>query len=1100
MSSIQTDVTMIFDEELPTATAEYDSWYKWPAKLKVQCKSGIAAVRFDLPPDNPTPWHIEQLENLPGDKALMHVDVSEHLRDDAPVKVTIVGCNGKETVVPDIRELFLNLRPRKVAKFELERPPTASAFYLEDGKPAMKITCIAGLQRITVSGAIVNDFDIPGQQSLIWTNLDYRSEAKPLKVRIVGRNGKISAIPDVAKMFKVIPSYDPDPNMPKVQFKLSNNGAEMVDISCKGGISHTVWEGPYADGNKANYTDMPYNGQSHSLRADSRNVGMKLTVTSLTGKELVIPNVFEPFKTIPGAYPHICPKTYPPSPEEGESFIQVTCEHGSPELWVHCPDGIASVVCSGVYQPTEDLARKGFPVFDGGKKMSVPIAQFNRAALLGMTVADMGGRTTACPNVWDLFPLTGLVGAVESDVPALRQRRCIPYQVEELQVPNSDIVLHRYSTTSLLINQGPESRYSGCDDDLKWAVPLCRVDEEGCIRKAEMIDVQLGPDMLIVVHYTPKISKPCGPRYDCDDHRLKAPGASHKLPLITKREVTSIQVCCEGRDKPTSILVRAGSISAGKGREEGELDTDEEDARKNKKRRQLRRRIKHRPTDRRRRLHNLEPEDGWKIVGFYGNSDSRGYISDLGIITAPRGVELPVHAYCMPELDSQPSLSEYDKLRKWDSSVVPVAERQEADRHEAEDAAAQTATSSPSARAQAWKSLPPDHPDRMEVATERFRDRMLFNNSTFMREIADKIRTFGLPDSHAQLDYLARFYKKGSHGWTPPPMASLRYVSEKRRKAVQLEHDVRTLEDALALPLISTDGTAAEDQRWTPRHARLFIEELADHAFGVDDSDAVAVPASQRLATELEAFLTIAGGISDPDFRRSGICGFGADIRFRILGINNGKANTGQGAQGLNEETEETALRQKMRAFFELQSYEMWVKTENWSTDVLDCDLKVLYGFKAGEEEWTNLRDQPERRREWYVWFCFCRPVSAAEITHGVEGEFGSKEKKVQGQREVDNEIERMQREETNVFDERDGWAWRVVLYRRERESHTGPDVFDSVVEFMEWYAEWPARMDDEPNDVKEMLSEDSDASLSDFGDEDDDEDESAETDGSIDI
>lgn len=1100
MSSAQTDTIMVFDEELPTATAEYDSWYKWPAKLKVQCKSGIAAVRFDLPLDNPTPWHIEQLENLPGDRNLMYVDVSEHLRDDAPVKVTIVGCKRKEMVIPDIRELFLNLRPRRLATSELERPPTASAFYLEDGKPALKITCIAGLQRITLSGAIVNDFDIPGQRSLIWTNLDYRSEARPLQVRIVGRNGKVSVIPDVAKMFEVIPSYDPDPNMPKVQFKLSNNGAEMVDISCKGGISHTLWEGPYAGGNNPNYTDMPYNEQSHSLRADSRNVGMKLTVTSLTGKKLVIPNVFEPFKTIPGAYPQISPKTYPPSPEECEPFIQVTCEHDSPELWVHCPNGIASVVCSGVYQPTEDLARKGFPVFDGGKVMSVPIAQFNRAALLGMTVADMGGRTTACPNVWDLFPLIGLVGAVESDIPALGQRRCIPYQVEELQVPTSDIVLHRYSTTSLLINQGPEARYSACDNDLKWAVPLCRVDEEGRICKAEMIDVQLGPDTLIVVHYTPEISKLCGPRYDRDDHRLKAPGASHKLPLVSDREVTSIQVCCEGRDKPTSILVRAGPISAGKGREEGDMDTDEEDARENKKRRKLRRRIKHHPADRRRRLHNLEPEEGRKIVGFYGTSNSRGYISDLGIITAPHGVELPAHLYRMPDLDSQPSFSEYDKLRKWKSSVVPGAERQGADRHEAEDAAAQTATSSLSEREQAWECLPPELPARMEIATQRFRARMSINNSSFMRKIADTIRTFDLPDSQAQLDYFARFYRKGSHGWTPPPMASLRYVSEERRKAVQLEHDVRTLEDALSLPLKSTDGTVAEAQRWTPRHARFFIEELADHVFGVDDSDAVAVPASHRLATELEAFLTIAGGISDPDFRRSGICGFGADIRFRIWGIDNGTANTGQGLQGIDEETEEAALRQKMKAFFERQSYETWVKTENWGTDVLEWDLKVLYGFKAGEEEWINLRDQPESRREWYAWICFCRPVSAAEMNYGVEGEFGSKKENGKGEREDENETKKKDREETNVFDERDGWAWRIVLYRREKENPTGPDVFNSIVEFMEWYAEWPARMNDEPNDVEEMLSEDSDGSLSDFCDEDDDEEENEETDRSTDI
>ncbi|KAL2813462.1 hypothetical protein BDW59DRAFT_154835 [Aspergillus cavernicola] len=49
----------------------------------------------------------------------------------------------------------------------------------------------------------------------------------------------------------------------------------------------------------------------------------------------------------------------------------------------------------------------------------------------------------------------------------------------------------------------------------------------------------------------------------------------------------------------------------------------------------------------------LEPEEDEVIVGFYGQSDSRsGFTYQFGILTAPKGVELPDVIYDMPELSN----------------------------------------------------------------------------------------------------------------------------------------------------------------------------------------------------------------------------------------------------------------------------------------------------------------------------------------------------------------------------------------------------------------------------------------------------------------
>ncbi|KAK0622752.1 putative peptidase family-domain-containing protein [Immersiella caudata] len=190
----------------------------------------------------------------------------------------------------------------------------------------------------------------------------------------------------------------------------------------------------------------------------------------------------------------------------------------------------------------------------------------------------------------------------------------------------------------------------------QWAVLLKKKGKHGTLVDASKVDVRVGCGLDgAVVYYRDGTKVPCGPRGQHGDDPHMGGHQAKKIAIRNGVEVTKVAVN-EGGGWGLSGL----RIWLSDGNARGALNGKGDGVRV------------------------LVPDEGHRIIGFYGTSGTYGMCQKFGIITAPKDVELPDSVYDMEELQNNPERRR-NKKRKISVEEHSETEDDEASTSEDED-------------------------------------------------------------------------------------------------------------------------------------------------------------------------------------------------------------------------------------------------------------------------------------------------------------------------------------------------------------------------------------------------------------------------------
>ncbi|KAL4878343.1 hypothetical protein BJY04DRAFT_221279 [Aspergillus karnatakaensis] len=340
-------------------------------------------------------------------------------------------------------------------------------------------------------------------------------------------------------------------------------------------------------------------------------------------------------------------------------------------------------------------------------------------------------------------------------------------------------------------------------------------------------------------------------------------------------------------------------------------------------------------------------------------------------------------------------------------------------------------------------TMPPATSDEtMRLAISTFRTRMAAANKTFLQDRINEITARDLPTEQARRDKLWQYRWMPCLGWWDDP--------PDRNTDVVVPKDTRfaDLDASLVLKILPryspADGVLPSMLR-TEEWREMYIDTVqricqaqADKIaaeFDDDDEERLVIPRCDELAL----FVKYAGGVVDADFRDSGIAGFEPAY---LVGVRE------EELAGLDEDQRREKLADP--ALFEREK-ERLDELLNLDSEFekmrvfIDEDLDVRAGFLTGTgyNRWLEYR-------MWYSAYVYCRLWTDEEEGEG----------KGYGNDEIEVEKEAPVQDADNIKE----WGWRVVVFQAEGEN---PSVlygrrprFDTIPEFLEWYASWPDYMD----------------------------------------
>jgi Putative peptidase family len=241
--------------------------------------------------------------------------------------------------------------------------------------------------------------------------------------------------------------------------------------------------------------------------------------------------------------------------------------------------------------------------------INVASENFDRSQPLEITALGMNGTQRVVKNIWTLVN-----------------------EVSYIRIPGSNVVLGKQSGKCNDSDEG---------ECIQWAMLLRHRGEDGRLYRATSIDLRVGCIMDgAVISYADRRNEHCGPVRDRHTGKKHSFGGHQsecrKLPFnesITKVQLyrtrgggwgalTGIRMTLSNGDEWGALNNPDHSDS--------EDDKDEEDSDDS--------------------IVTLEPNGDEVIVGFYGKSgEPSGFTREFGILTAPRGVELPETVYDLPE-------------------------------------------------------------------------------------------------------------------------------------------------------------------------------------------------------------------------------------------------------------------------------------------------------------------------------------------------------------------------------------------------------------------------------------------------------------------
>ena len=200
-------------------------------------------------------------------------------------------------------------------------------------------------------------------------------------------------------------------------------------------------------------------------------------------------------------------------------------------------------------------------------------------------------------------------------------------QTTFIRIPGSDFLLRKQSVMSDALDSGENYRYPR--EYFDWAMLLHEKGADGKLHRATAIDLRVGCTMDgAVVYYADGHRANCGP-----PGRIQFGGhASQKEILPKNANIVKVEL----RKAPSGLGSLQGiRMTLDNGTRWGELHEFDSTDHYHKDEETI----------------ALEPADGDRVVGFFGQSEkSSGYTYEFGIITAPKDRELPENVYDMREL------------------------------------------------------------------------------------------------------------------------------------------------------------------------------------------------------------------------------------------------------------------------------------------------------------------------------------------------------------------------------------------------------------------------------------------------------------------
>lgn len=303
-------------------------------------------------------------------------------------------------------------------------------------------------------------------------------------------------------------------------------------------------------------------------------------------------------------------------------------EDETDSITIQCKAGIALVGFYGDQRPLDIVPLEVLQQSDK-TTLTISVEGFDRSSPLPLTVLGLNGKEAKIANVWKLVAKKGFI-----------------------RIPNSDIVLKKQYASS---SQSDETDPDNQKDHHQWAVLLTEKGRDGEMKRANMIDIHIGAIFdSVIVRYEDGHEMPCAHPVGRYQHRsnFHMGGNSYKGDLLPDDEITEVAINCAGSwgdhlagcRMTLSSGETYGDLRHYRGRDqESYSDDDEEDNMSDGEE----------DGSNGNRIKVLKPDDGEKIIGFFGQSSpGSNWCTGFGIITAPRDVELPAQVYDMAELQN----------------------------------------------------------------------------------------------------------------------------------------------------------------------------------------------------------------------------------------------------------------------------------------------------------------------------------------------------------------------------------------------------------------------------------------------------------------
>ncbi|KAK4497959.1 hypothetical protein PRZ48_010615 [Zasmidium cellare] len=224
---------------------------------------------------------------------------------------------------------------------------------------------------------------------------------------------------------------------------------------------------------------------------------------------------------------------------------------------------------------------------------------FDRGTPLEISVQAFNGKVRHIKNAWSLF----------------KDRTFI-------RIPGSDVRLQKTSVKSSRLEEEDNE-----EDFTPWTVLLNKPKPSGTLVPASAIDLRVGCTFDgAVVHYTDGTYAHCGPTHEHGQEHHFGGHASEQTDLEDDFEIVKVEVnksggwgygSLDGIRMTLDNGVQWGAINDNYGEND---------------------------------IHTFEPDEGERIVAFFGKHQKNGFTEEFGIITAPKGFVIPKEAYELPEL------------------------------------------------------------------------------------------------------------------------------------------------------------------------------------------------------------------------------------------------------------------------------------------------------------------------------------------------------------------------------------------------------------------------------------------------------------------